>query len=108
MKEYNLRDMIGGWFIGDFTPTALSTKNFEVGVKRYLAGEKAPEHFHKIATEITLLLSGSVRMLGRTWTQGDIVVIEPGESTSFEAIEDTVTVVVKIPAVKNDKWMCGS
>ena len=40
----NLKDMIGGWFIGDFEPTAWKTAGFEVAVKEYKAGDKEPKH----------------------------------------------------------------
>jgi len=36
---------------------------------------------------------------------GDIIVIKPGTSTAFEALEDTVTVVVKLPGANNDKYI---
>ncbi len=40
-------------------------------------------------------------MNGRVVSAGEIVVIQPGEATGFEALEDTVTTVVKIPGVLN-------
>jgi quercetin dioxygenase-like cupin family protein len=62
-------------------------------------------HHHKLATEITLVLSGKVRMLNRDWVANDIIVIAPGTSTSFEVLEDAVTVVVKVPGAKKDKYL---
>jgi hypothetical protein len=44
-------------------------------------------------------------MLNREWKAGDIVVLNPGESTSFEAITDAVNIVVKIPGVTGDKYL---
>ncbi len=52
-----------------------------------------------------MIVSGEVRMLGRTWKAGDIITIEPGEATAFEALTDTVTVVVKLPSVAGDKYL---
>lgn len=43
-------------------------------------------------------------MFDKIYSEGDIVIIEPGEATSFEAIEETANVVVKIPGVNNDKY----
>ena len=51
MKRAQLSDMLRGWFIGDFSPTVLSTKDVEVGVKLYKAGDSEERHFHKIATK---------------------------------------------------------
>ncbi|MCA3174212.1 MAG: hypothetical protein ING36_01540 [Burkholderiales bacterium] len=105
MKNARLNDMFKGWFVGNFSPTAFATDGCEVAVKNYSAGEFEGKHYHKIATEITLVLSGRVKMAGGIWCGGDIIVLEPGEITSFEAIEDSVTVVVKVPGATNDKYI---
>ena len=39
------------------------------------------------------------------YSEGDIIQIDPGDSTDFEVIEDTITVVVKQPSVKGDKYL---
>ena len=104
MNQYRLEDMIKGWFVGGFIPAAYSTEACEVAVKYYRTGEKEPAHYHKIGTEITLILVGNVRMRDREWNAGDIIVLEPNEVTSFESLNDAITVVVKIPGVLNDKY----
>ena len=104
MNAARLEDMVKGWFIGDFEPSALKTNECEVAVKFYFAGDKEPLHHHKISTETTLILTGEVWMVGKKWGPGDIVVLLPGESTSFEAITDCTSIVVKTPSVKNDKY----
>ena len=105
MSDAKLETMIRGWFVGNFEPTAFKTDACEVGCKTYLAGEKEERHFHRIATEVTLILNGRVRMNGVEKSTGDIVIIEPLVSTDFEVIEDTTTVVVKIPGAINDKYL---
>ena len=100
-----LQDMFKGWFVGDFDPSVLRTEACEVAVKTYAAGETEDLHHHKVATEVTLILSGRVRMCGREWGEGDIVVLAPGEATAFEALTDAVNVVVKTPGAKNDKYL---
>ena len=105
MKHSRLEDMTKGWFVGNFTPTVLSTGDCEVAIKRYAAGDREGEHYHKIATEVTVVLSGRVRMAGREFSDGDIVTLEPGFATDFEALTDVVTVVVKHPGASNDKYV---
>lgn len=105
MKVLRLDDMTRGWFVGGFAPTALATEACEVALKHYRAGDAEAAHFHKVATEITLVVSGRVRMVGREFGAGDIVVLEPGEVTGFEALEDAVNVVVKLPGALNDKYL---
>jgi quercetin dioxygenase-like cupin family protein len=105
MQIFKLSDMTKGWFVGGFTPTAFSTTACEVAVKRYNAGDKESAHFHKEAMEITLILSGRVRMFGKEWGEGDIIVVEPNDATDFEALTDAVNVVVKTPGALNDKYL---
>ena len=105
MKSGKLQDMVKGWFVGDFEPSLLKTGACEVAVKSYKAGDSEELHHHKVATEVTLILSGRVRMCGREWGEGDIVVLAPGEATDFVALTDAVNVVVKTPGATNDKYL---
>lgn len=105
MKTAKLEEMVKGWFVGNFEPTLLKTNDVEVAVKEYKKGDFEDRHYHKIATEITVIISGRVRMNGIEYSQGDIIVIEPNESTDFEALEDSVNTVVKYPGVSNDKYL---
>lgn len=106
MKSFRLENMTKGWFVGAFTPSALTTNACEVAVKYYKVGDHEGKHHHKVATEVTLVLSGRIRMLGKEWTEGSIIVIEPGTETDFEALTDATNVVVKLPGALNDKYKC--
>lgn len=96
--------MIGGWFVGDFAPSVLRTSDFEVAVKSYVQGQSEPAHVHRIATELTVIITGRVRMAGQDWCAGDIVTLEPNEETDFLALTDALTVVVKTPSLAGDKY----
>src|SRR5262245_39244056 len=100
----SLHDMVGGWIVGNFEPTCLKTTACEVACRHYEAGTAEDAHVHRIATELTLIAAGRVTMNGRTFSAGDIVVLEPGEATDFRALEKTTTVVVKMPSVIGDKY----
>jgi len=105
MKHARLESMVKGWFVGDFDPAMLRNKDCEVAVKHYKAGDREDIHHHRVAAEITVVVSGEVRMMGRLWGAGDIVLVEPGEATDFEALTDAVNVVVKLPSVMGDKYL---
>jgi quercetin dioxygenase-like cupin family protein len=97
--------MKGGWFIGNFDPSLFKTNDCEVAVKYYKKGDHEESHYHKVATEYTVIVTGRVRMNGVEYGAGDIIVMEPGEDTDFECLEDfTANVVVKIPGANNDKY----
>lgn len=104
MKRLHLSAMTGGWFVGDFSPTAFATSAAEVAVKSYRGGDREARHHHRIATEITLIQSGSVEMNGERYDAGAIIIIDPYEATDFHALTDTVTVVVKVPGARDDKY----
>lgn len=105
MKINQLENMVKGWLVGDFDPSMLKTKDFEVAIKRYKAGDGEPRHVHRVATEITVIVSGRVEMNRQSFFEGDIIKLEPGESTDFKVIEDTITVVIKAPCVAGDKYL---
>lgn len=105
MKKYNLKEMKKGWFVGNFSPSLHLTESCEVGVKKYKKGDKESEHFHMQAKEITVVISGKIKMKNQVLNENDIIVIEPNESTDFEALEDTVTAVFKSRSVAGDKYL---
>ncbi len=106
MMVANLKDMIRGWFIGNFAPSVFKTNSVEVAVKEYMAGDCESKHHHKIATEYTVVVRGRVKMNGTEYKQGDIITVSPNESTDFLCLEDgTSNVVVKLPGANNDKYI---
>jgi len=106
MEFHKLSEMTKGWFVGDFSPAVLHSRDAEVAVKSYAAGTVEARHLHRVATEVTLILSGRARMNDAVLGAGDIVRIAPGEATDFEALTDVTTVVVKTPSVAGDKYEC--
>ena len=104
MKTAKLSEMTKGWFVGNFEPTLYKTNDVEVAVKTYAAGAYEKKHYHKIATEITVITKGTVRMKGVEYSVGDIIIMEPNEATDFYAVTDAENVVVKLPGANNDKY----
>ena len=104
MRTARLSDLKKGWFVGNFDPSLYKTDSVEAAVKLYKSGDHEETHHHRLATEITVIVSGRVKMNKIEYTAGDIIVLEPKEATDFLALEDTVTTVVKIPGASNDKY----
>lgn len=103
MKTYKMNEMKGGWFIGDFEPSILKTKNFEVGVLHHHKGEIWPKHKHKHLEEYNYLLSGKMRIHNTVINAGDFFVFERGEIADPIFLEDCVVIVIKVPSVPGDK-----
>lgn len=106
LKKYHLDEFIKGWIIGNFDPTLFKTEQFEVAVKYYQKGDFDKLHYHKIAKEFTVIMSGVFKMNSRVVQGKEVVLIEPNQKTDFECLEDGVTLVIKIPSVKEDKYVC--
>ena len=104
MIHLRLADMVKGWFVGDFAPAAVRSSVCEVAVKHYRLGDHEDLHHHRIATEVTVVVSGAVEMMGRGYGEGDIIVLAPHEATGFRAMSDACCVVVKLPGVADDKY----
>ena len=105
MKIYKIKDMKGGWYIGNFEPTAYKTKDFEVSLKDHPKGEVWPKHFHKEAIEINLIVKGEMRLNNVSLKQGDIFIIDKMEVVDPEFLKDCLIVCVKVPSVLGDKYV---
>lgn len=100
----NISDFTGGWFIGDFSPSLNQTRDFEVAVKYHKAGDVDTPHYHRVATEYTVVVKGRCIVNGVEYGEGDIIIIEPYTITHFEALTDFASVVVKTPSIPTDKY----
>jgi len=105
LERYKLSAHTRGWVVGDFFPSLIHSNEIEVAVQNFKAGDREAKHVHKIAKEITIIAKGSCIINEQLFNEGDIVVIAPGEAASFEALQNTVTVVIKTPSVPSDKYL---
>lgn len=102
---YNTYEFTRGWFLGDFTPSILSTKEFEVGLLKHLQGEKWGYHYHKEATEYNLLLKGTMLFNGKKIEKGTAFTNYPNEIACPIFLEDCQVLCVKVPSVPTDKYI---
>lgn len=103
IEKFSLNDFKLGWVVGDFSPSLMKSDQVEVGVKYFKSGDVEPSHKQIIATELTVVVSGTIRLADETYTQGEIVRIEPGVFADFEALTDVALVCIKYPSLPNDK-----
>ena len=102
MKLFKHSEMTRGWFVGDFTPTAWPTKDFEVGFRTHKPTDPQDHHFHTQVTEINLITSGRMILQDTELVSGDIFILYPWEITNPQFLEDTSIICVKVPSM-NDK-----
>lgn len=105
MKKFRQSDSGDrGWFIGPFEKAIFKTEAFEVAHGFNHKGEHSPNHIHKVATEINLITSGCVEVNGEVFRAGEGFIMEPGDPCECKYLEDTCTLVVKVPGVLGDKY----
>jgi quercetin dioxygenase-like cupin family protein len=104
MKIFDINNFTRGWYIGNFEPSIFRQSNFEVGLLSHKKSEHWPAHYHKIATEFNLLVSGSMEINGVLINPGQIFILEPGEVANPIFLEDCKIVVVKAPSIPSDKY----
>ena len=107
MQIERIENFVAGWFIGNFEPTIYQTKDFEVAIKYFSKGDTEPSHKQIIATEITGVISGVIRMNSHKFQKGDLIRIIPGEFADFECLEDCSLICVKFPSDPTDKILFG-
>jgi len=104
MRKFDFSIMKGGWFVGNFEPTAFKTKDCEVAYVKHFKDQEWEKHFHKIATEITFVIKGKIKINDTIFSSGDIFVIEPNEIADPKFLEDSEVIVVKLPSSTSDKY----
>ena len=103
MKLAKLSEFTNGWFLGNFNPSLFKNEDFEVCVKNFKKGDFEAAHFQRVATEVTVVLSGSVRMGDHILQVDDILTIYKDEVCDFEALSDCKVLGIKFPSLPEDK-----
>ena len=105
MTVLSIDNFEGGWFIGDFDPAVIKTKDFEVCYKKHSQGEVWDIHYHKISTEVNYLIRGEMTINGELLIAGDVFTIYPEEVAEPKFLTDCELIVVKTPSLVNDKYI---
>lgn len=103
MRMFRIEDMVRGWFVGGFQPTAWHTMGFEVGYRVHPKDSPNDDHYHTTVTEINLIVSGHMTIQGKELRTGDIFTLEPWEITNPVFHEDTGIVCVKVPSMDDKR-----
>lgn len=105
MKIYKIKDMNGGWYIGDFEPSVYKTSAFEVSLKNHPKDEIWPKHYHKEAIEINLIVKGRMELNNTLLETGDIFILDKMEVVDPHFLDDCLIVCVKVPSIIGDKYI---
>jgi quercetin dioxygenase-like cupin family protein len=105
MKVHNIKDFTKGWIVGDFEPTIYKNPHVEVAHHFHEKGFVGEKHTHKIGTELSYIVRGSLIASGHTLSSGQMFIYYPNEIACVEFLEDTDLVVIKWPSASNDKYL---
>jgi hypothetical protein len=105
LERHHISDFTNGWIVGNFSPSVHKNSEFEVAVKILPEGSLEPRHAQRVGTEITIVVSGNVRMNSDYFSEGDVIVIPPLEASDFEALSDCSLVCIKFPSAPEDKYL---
>lgn len=103
MRLFDGTKMNGGWFIGDFEPSAYKTEDFEVCYKQHYRGEKWDTHYHSKTIEINYVIEGIIKINDYTMGPHQIFILDKEEVAKPEFLTDVKLIVVKIPSIPGDK-----
>ena len=103
MKKYKLNEFKDGWIIGNFEPSILKTKGFEIAILNHYKNQKWPTHYHNEITEYNLLLDGKMIINKIEINKNDIFVLEPKEVAEPVFLEDCKILCIKVPSIIGDK-----
>lgn len=108
---FNTEDSNGGWFIGNFPKTVLTTDAFEVSYKRFKKGEKSDGHYHTKSTEYNLVVEGAVAVMNgkRRMILGPGIgfIYYPNEQSEVEFLENSALIVIRVPSVNDKEYASG-
>lgn len=98
------------WIIGDFEPSLLKTKDFEVAVFYINKGQRSDLHVHLECLEVNIIITGECLVnsggVKHRLSDGDIFTFPKGVKTDVEYTKDTTLVIIKTPSVPDDKhWL---
>ena len=85
MDKIFVKDFVNGWLIGDFEPSLLKNKLIEVAIQSYQAGDEEAEHYHKIGTEISIVITGSALFNNDVVNAGEGIIINPKKIKYFQS-----------------------
>lgn len=97
-------DYVGGWLVGNFSPSLFKRNNIEVGIKYLEKGFVDSAHYHKKSTEFNLIVYGEVRLGSKVFKKGDFMNFLPNEISQVECLQSAAILVIRDGSGVDDKY----
>lgn len=102
-QDYDLYNYKAGWIIGDFEPSIIKTKDFEVGILTHNKNEKWDYHYHVYLDEINILLEGNMLLNEIVINKNQLFYIPKKQIASPIFLENCKILCIKTPSIIGDK-----
>jgi len=103
--DIDIRNYTRGWLIGDFEPNIKRVSEYEIGLLTHKKNEQWGFHYHRVAIEINVLVSGKMIINNQPIYAGDIFVFEPNVIACPIFSEECKIICIKIPSRPSDKYI---
>ena len=79
--------------------------DYEIGYLQHSKNSFWNFHFHKLATEINILVKGKMIINNITYNQNDIFIIHNNIISCPIFLQDCEIICIKMPSIPNDKYI---
>ena len=104
MKQSNINNFKGGWFVGNFDPSIFKNPFFEVAHHKHEKGCETFPQYHKVTQELNYIIKGELMVSGKHLKTGDMWIYEANEISDVEFLEDSELMIVRWPSIPSDKY----
>jgi hypothetical protein len=104
MKQSNINNFRGGWFVGDFEPSIFKNPFFEVAHHSHKKNDATFPHYHQVTNELNYIVRGEMMVDKKHLKAGDMWIYEPWDISDVEFLEDTDLMIIRWPSIPSDKY----
>ncbi len=104
MKQSNINNFRGGWFVGDFEPSIFKNPFFEVAHHSHKKNDATFPHYHQVTNELNYIVRGEMMVDKKHLKAGDMWIYEPWDISDVEFLEDTDLMIIRWPSIPTDKY----
>ena len=104
MKQSNINNFRGGWFVGDFEPSIFKNPFFEVAHHSHKKNDVTFPHYHQVTNELNYIVRGEMMVDKKHLKAGDMWIYEPWDISDVEFLDDTDLMIIRWPSIPCDKY----
>lgn len=104
MKQSNINNFRGGWFVGDFEPSIFKNPFFEVAHHSHKKNDATFPHYHQVTNELNYIVRGEMMVDKKHLKAGDMWIYEPWDISDVQFLEDTDLMIIRWPSIPSDKY----